>query len=445
MFFKAGMSYEDVFMRKGLMRFLLSVRERRLVRISQKTMVSVFPFILLATVASIFSEAIFNRGGYVNLLFKISSWLPYFNLIGYVVSNFALIIGGLTPSVTCYFAARFTAVSYKCNSGTVGITALLFSFIINSREFFYAAINEGELTRINLSYGFNLFIAICVGFVIGQIFRWFNHSEGQIADESFVYHTHSIRPISLSLLIAVIWNAIYTVGSHYNVFSSIEEYLNAFFTVSSGLFQSIINAFVRSLSAWCGNSSYYSEIGFDTDTKALANLNAALANKGTGSIPYLFTDTNLYAAYGALAGLGGTLALVVAVIWKSTSKKNQHVAARCIFPALFNHGAPVMVGIPVALNVIYLVPFILAPIANVLVAAVLLYCKVVPPSVYPVPSGTPSILYAFVGSAGSLRALVLAIILFIMDILIFIPFIKLDNRLHNMNLSDKKKGYNDEK
>ena len=104
-----------------------------------------------------------------------------------------------------------------------------------------------------------------------------------------------------------------------------------------------------------------------------------------------------------------------------------------------------MLGIPVALNVIYLVPFIIAPIINVLVAAILLYFKVIPPSVYPVPTGTPSILYAFVGSAGSLRTLVLAILLFAMDVLIYIPFVKLDDRLHDMILSSEMEGGSDEK
>lgn len=444
MFSKESLSYERIFMRKGLIRFLISIRERRIVQIAQKTMVSVFPFILLATVTLIFSETFFNRGGYINHLFKISDWFPYFNLIGRTVSNFALLIGGLTGSATCYFAAKFTVMSYKCTSRTAGITALIFSLIINSRAIFDADINDGELTRINLTTSFNLFFTICIGFLIGQIFRRFSPSDNQILDENSTYRPRSIRPILISFIIAVTCNMLYTIGAQYNIFSSIETYIGAFFTVSSGLFQSVINAILRSLSAWVGNSSPYTEIVFDTDAKALANLNAALSNKGTGSIPYLFSVTNLYTSYGALAGLGGVLALVVAVIWKSSSDRNKNIAVRCIFPALFNHGSPVMLGIPVALNVIYLVPFIIAPIINVLVAAILLYFKVIPPSVYPVPTGTPSILYAFVGSAGSLRTLALAILLFAMDVLIYIPFVKLDDRLHDMILSSEMEGGNDE-
>ena len=99
-----------------------------------------------------------------------------------------------------------------------------------------------------------------------------------------------------------------------------------------------------------------------------------------------------------------------------------------------------MVGIPVFLNLIYLVPFVVVPLVNVLLAAVLLYFKIVPPAVYPVPAGTPNILYAFVGTAGSIRALTASIVLFVLDILIYVQFVKLDNRVHEMLLKEDMDG-----
>ena len=213
-----------------------------------------------------------------------------------------------------------------------------------------------------------------------------------------------------------------------------------FFKIGSGVRQVAVDTVLRSVSAWVGNSSVYNEIGFISDPDAIINLNSALGSGTTSSIPKLFTDTNLYAAYGGLAGLGGTLALIVAILWKSASDKDQNIGIRSIFPALFNHGVPAMVGIPVFLNLIYLVPFIVVPLVNVLLAAVLLYFKIVPPAVYPVPAGTPNILYAFVGTAGSIRALTASIALFVLDILIYVQFVKLDNRVHEMLLKEDMDG-----
>lgn len=69
-----------------------------------------------------------------------------------------------------------------------------------------------------------------------------------------------------------------------------------------------------------------------------------------------------------------------------------------------------MVGIPVLLNLVYLIPFLLAPMVNMGIAAVALAIRLMPAAVYPVPDGTPSLLYAFIGTGGSLRALAVSLL-----------------------------------
>ena len=72
--------------------------------IAQKTLVSIFPFLLIATIVLVISEAVFNEGGYINNLFKVSSWFPRFNLIDRVTSNLISLLGGLTATITAYFS-----------------------------------------------------------------------------------------------------------------------------------------------------------------------------------------------------------------------------------------------------------------------------------------------------------------------------------------------------
>lgn len=427
-----------------LMNRLISLRRRRLVQIVQKTLVSVFPFMLLTTCILIFSEAVFEPTGFINSLFDIDSWFPYFQLTGRLLSNLVYLLGGITAPLAAYFAAKYTAGSYGRSTGTAGISAFVFSLLINSRELFAVVLNDGDLTRINLPVNFNLFVAILIGCLIGQIFRLSNPLDDQIVDDHYVYRPRTVRPIFLTILLGVVWNWLLSLGTQYNVFSSIQTFLNNLFLNGRGVFQVSINTFWRSVSAWIGNSSPYNELGFLSDSDALTNLNAALENGSTSSIPHLFTDTNLYAAYGDLAGLGGALALIVALLWKSCSQKNQSVGIRSIFPALFNHGVPAMVGIPVFFNVLYLIPFVLVPLVNVLIAAALLALRIMPPAVYPVPNGTPNILHAFVATAGSLRALAVSILLFGLDVLIYLPFVKFDNQLHERIRRQEERGEENE-
>lgn len=51
--------------------------------------------------------------------------------------------------------------------------------------------------------------------------------------------------------------------------------------------------------------------------------------------------------------------------------------------------------------------------------------------VYPVPDGTPGILAPLMGTGGNVVALIYTIFILIVDVLIYVPFVKLDNQVAN--------------
>ena len=63
---------------------------------------------------------------------------------------------------------------------------------------------------------------------------------------------------------------------------------------------------------------------------------------------------------------------------------------------------------------------------NMGIAAIALALRLMPAAVYPVPDGTPSLLYAFIGTGGSLRALSVSLFCFAVDVAIFIPNLDLE-------------------
>lgn len=184
-----------------------------------------------------------------------------------------------------------------------------------------------------------------------------------------------------------------------------------------------------SLSAWVGNSQVFALNSIADDSFALENLTYAVTKRTTTGIPHLYTLTNLYRSFGLVAGVGAVLALLVAILLVSRSQKDKKVSLLSIFPSLFNNGASFMVGIPVLLNLLYVIPFLLIPMVNMGIAAVALCFKLMPAAVYPVPDGTPSLLYAFIGSGGSLRALAVSILCFAIDVLLHLPFVHMGNRI----------------
>ena len=414
-----------------LVQRFLWFRERGFVQITQKTLVSLFPFFLFSGIIRVISLSVFSELGYVNQLFLVSDWLPAFKITGQVLINLSNFLGGLAGPLSTYFAGKYTAGHYGRSTGTAGVTSLLVSLIIGSQELLLSPLNDGVLTRINLPASINIMLAIFVGYLVGQIFRFSRASDDQIVDKNYIYQPKTVRPIFLSLILAIGLNILFVIGEQDNVFLTIRQVTSTFTVTDNHLFLTFMMGLLNTFFAWIGNSQALALNSIAEDSFALENLTYAVSHHTTTGLPHLYTLTNLYHSYGLVAGIGSGLALLVALLLASTSYKDKKVSLLSVFPSLFNNGAPFMVGIPVLLNLVYLVPFLLAPIINMGIAAVALSIHLMPAAVYPVPDGTPSLLFAFIGTGGSLRALAISLLCFAVDILIFIPFVRLSNKVQH--------------
>lgn len=425
-------------MKNLIINHIIRFRRLGIVQIGHKTLVSLFPFIMLVAITRIIGDSVFSSSGYINMLLNISSWLPQFQTIGLFLTNFSSLLGGAVGLLTAYFSAKYTAGYYGKSTGTAGITAFIFNLILYSRELFTAPLNDGALTRVHFPVATNLIFAIFIGYLVGKIFDWTaSDRDEKIVDEHFNYQLKSIRPIFYSLAIAVFLNFLLALANYYNLFTIINQFFNSFMIIKSNLISIFINTLFLSLFAWLGNSASFANLQFIDDPFATSNLNYVLTNKTSFNIPYPYTQTTLYQGFGGFAGVGALLALAIAILLVAKNQRNKQVSLLSLFPALFNNGASMMVGVPIMLNVIYLIPFILTPLINMLFAYGALALKLMPPVVYPVPDGTPSVLYAFIGSGGSLRAFALGLFVFIVDILIYIPFVRLNNRIQEDLLKEE--------
>lgn len=375
------------------------------------------------------SQSFFSDRGYINKLFSVSDWLPGFQLTGQVLSNLSNFTSGLAGPLATYFAGKYTAGHYGRSTGTAGVTALMVSFLVSSQGLLMGPLRDGQLSHINLPATTNIFLAIFLGYLIGQIFRLSKASDDQIVNKDFIYQPKTVRPIFLSLLLGVSLNGLLVLGNQYRIFYTIGQFFSSLTVTSHHLLSTFVMGLLNGLSGWVGNSQVFALNSIADDSFALENLTYAVSNHTTTGIPYLYTLTNLYRSYGMVAGVGAVLALLVAILLVSRSQKDKKVSFLSIFPSLFNNGAPFMVGIPVLLNLLYVIPFSLIPLVNMGIAALALCFKLMPAAVYPVPDGTPSILYAFIGTGGSLRALAVSLLCFALDVSLYIPFVRMGNQV----------------
>ncbi len=119
------------------------------------------------------------------------------------------------------------------------------------------------------------------------------------------------------------------------------------------------------------------------------------------------------------------IAPVISLLIFSKSKRYKTVGKVSFLPALFNISEPFIFGIPVVLNPYMMIPFIL----SVPIEMTISYCAIslgfcaVPTTM--IPWTTPMVLANFIATNYDFRAIILDVIILIVLVLLYLPFIKL--------------------
>ncbi|WP_295158172.1 PTS transporter subunit EIIC [Selenomonas sp. AE3005] len=148
---------------------------------------------------------------------------------------------------------------------------------------------------------------------------------------------------------------------------------------------------------------------------------AQLANQ-SGDAAYIFSNGFFE------AGLMHVLGLLIAIFLFS-KRESWRAVAKVGFPAmLFNIQEPIAFGLPIVLNPLLLIPYILAPLANTIVGWLAVSAGLVPIFKYVVPWTMPLFFGGTIGT-GSLAGGILQLVWLAMDICIYAPFVIAGNKI----------------
>ncbi|MDZ5001145.1 PTS sugar transporter subunit IIC, partial [Clostridium perfringens] len=106
----------------------------------------------------------------------------------------------------------------------------------------------------------------------------------------------------------------------------------------------------------------------------------------------------------------------------SKSAINKSIRNIASGPAFFNINEPVIFGLPIVLNPIYIIPFILAPIASALIAYGLSAIQFVAPASVIVPWTCPPVISAILAT-GQWQGGAVALLNIVVSVLIYLPFV----------------------
>lgn len=145
-------------------------------------------------------------------------------------------------------------------------------------------------------------------------------------------------------------------------------------------------------------------------------------------LPYIWTRGS-FDAFVWMGGSGCTIALLIAIFIFS-KRDDAKAVAKLSFPmGCFNINEPVIFGLPIVLNPIYFIPWLVAPIVLTCVAYGATSAGLVAPVSVTVPWVVPPVIYAFLATGADFMAAVVAAINLVIAVLIWIPFVIVANRM----------------
>ena len=129
-----------------------------------------------------------------------------------------------------------------------------------------------------------------------------------------------------------------------------------------------------------------------------------------------------------MGGAGNMLALVIAIFLVSKRNDYKVIGKLGLVPALFNISEPLMFGLPVVMNPILIIPMIGATLAGLGIGALATQIGIMAHTYVLIPWTTPPVISAFLATGGDIMSGVVGLVILIVSVLIYIPFVKVMNK-----------------
>lgn len=333
---------------------------------------------------------------------------------------------GLSALVASFGIANSLASSYKVDGIAAGIVSLS-TFVVLTP---FVSGETGSGLTIALLGGSGIFVAIILGLVNGYVYQWFINKNIRIKlpeavppaiSRSFSAVIPGAVMISFWLFVYALLDANGLPNAHGVVQAVLGGPLSA---LGGSVIGTMIVTGLNSLFWFMGIhggatvNSLFSPIWLQNlDINRLAQQSGEpLTEIITGP----FMDNFVY-----IGGGGATLGLVIGIallaIRKNSSQQTKAVAPLTLTPGLFNINEPAMFGLPIVMDVTLLIPFVLVPMVNTLVAYYAFSTGIVPLTYASATWTMPPIISGFL-TTGSIMGSLLQIVIIAIDIILYLPF-----------------------
>lgn len=393
--------------------------------------VQIFPLTFVGSIVVCINVVLLSSSGFIGqFLVKIIPDLDDFQAVLSPVSNGTI---NLMAVFIVFLIARNMAKQYEVDGLKAGLTALASFFVL------YPPKVDGMLTESYLGAN-GIFVAIITGLLVGYGFSKLTKIDklqikmpDQVPPEVSKSFMIAIPTAIIIILISVIAYCISLIepqGLNALVYAILQAPIQSLgatpFTPMIFIFMAMILWSVGIHGTFTVSPIYITLYA----SMNIANISYA-AQAGTTAGPY--TWFALFENYGCIGGTGNTLALIVAILILSRKKGWKRAdytktAKIGLIPGLFCINEPIIFGLPIVLNPILVIPFILSPIVSMGLGALMISTGLVLPGTLDVGWTTPQPIKAFLSASGSWETAISVCFVFIICVLIYLPFVALANK-----------------
>ena len=185
---------------------------------------------------------------------------------------------------------------------------------------------------------------------------------------------------------------------------------------------------------WCvgihGNNMVAAVKSAIFDPMILENMEVYTKTGDVNQVPNVLNLVmmQMFAEWG---GSGVTLALIIAIFLFSKREDNRTIATLSVVPGLFNINETMTFGIPLVLNPILDIPFILAPVITVTIGYILTLIGFCPKTVIVTPWTTPPILNGFLATGGNIMGAISQLLVIAVAVVVYTPFLLMYEKTQN--------------
>lgn len=390
--------------------------------------------------------------------FPIPAWLNYLNTTvvnketGYTLGYYLEKPSAATFSIMALFAVMGIAYSFAdklntnkifCAASAVMSWLLLMPYVVSGNVDI-----DGVKTAVTLRNGLPLawigargmFIGIICAFTAVHIYNFVEKKGWVIKMPEGVPPTvtqsfSALIPATVVMTVFCMINLIIGIFGN-NAFQLVFDILQTpLLNLGDTLF-AMITAYLFLHGFWFFGINGGSVVGavFNPILQTLSIENLEFFKTGVGEghiICQQFQD--LFATFG---GCGSTLSLIIAMLFFCKSKRITELGKLALVPGIFGINEPIVFGLPLVLNPVMIIPFVLVPIINIVISYFAMYLKFVPIcNGINIPWTTPIVISGLLSTnwAGAL----LQIGLLILGVFIYLPFIKIMDKQYLLEEQSK--------